>query len=268
MLHRNLPSQDLAHGAEVLFVLGSLLRHAPLEFVGTALFCSLHPLNLLQLRIAALFEVFLVPLQRSQLFLLQHFHHALLQSLSHEDLQYRLALYIKVEELPILDLSLNVDADLRRHEQRGRRAIEDEVGLGLCLKLHDSVCQLFEIRIRLHVEVFATWHWLGSPRALLRLVRALQASPLRFPLLLHLRHVWLRLHHRCIGVASDHPPVVHDIAIGFGPSVIGITVLVSSTHCLWGRRELLHLSRLHDGGLCSSNEGAETPPRKGQKERL
>mmetsp|Transcript_11126 Transcript_11126/g.23042 ORF Transcript_11126/g.23042 Transcript_11126/m.23042 type:complete len:388 (+) Transcript_11126:10-1173(+) len=109
---------DLPHRAQVLLALRGLLLQAALHLLLSALLGGLHALHLDELRVAAPLEVLLVPPEGLQLLLLQDLHHALLQGLAHQDLEDGLALHVEVEELAVLDLGLDVDADLRGHEER------------------------------------------------------------------------------------------------------------------------------------------------------
>mmetsp|Transcript_45044 Transcript_45044/g.107107 ORF Transcript_45044/g.107107 Transcript_45044/m.107107 type:complete len:328 (-) Transcript_45044:15-998(-) len=244
VLRGNLPGQDLAHGAQVLLPLGSLLGHSPLHLVRPALLRGFHALHLQELRVAPLLEVLLVPLQRRQLLLFQHLHHALLQGLAHKHLQHWLALHIEIEQLALLDLRLDVNPDLRGHEERRWWTIKDEVCLRLSLKLHDAVRELLQVRVSLDVHVLPAGDRLRSPGTALRLP-GLQPPALGVPLLLHLCCIRLRLHHGGVGITTHYPTVVHDVAMALGSGVIRISVLVPRSHGLRCRRKLLHLSRLH-----------------------
>mmetsp|Transcript_20241 Transcript_20241/g.63625 ORF Transcript_20241/g.63625 Transcript_20241/m.63625 type:complete len:381 (-) Transcript_20241:377-1519(-) len=135
----------LPHHAQVLLALRRLLLEAALHLLLPALLCGLHPLDLEQLGVAASLKVLLVPPEGLKLLFLEHLHHALLQGLAHQDLKHRLALDIEVEKLTVLDLGLDVHSDLRRHEERRRWPVEEEVGLRLGLELDRSLGELLEV---------------------------------------------------------------------------------------------------------------------------
>ena len=100
-------------------------------------------------------------------FLLLHdLHQALFQSLADEHLQDGLHLKIKVEEVTILNLGLDVDANLHRDKERGRRPVHERVRLRGDLGLGDRIHQLLEVLFRLYVHVPSALHGLGGSRRL------------------------------------------------------------------------------------------------------
>ena len=143
-----------------------LLCDAPHLFLHLADLCSLHALQCHELCVAKLLKVLLVSAHSREFLLLHDLHQTLLKSLADKDLKDGLHLKVKVEEVAVLNLCLDVDANLHRDEERRRRSIHERIRLRRHIRLGDRVHQFLEVLFRLYVHVPSAFDGLGCPRRL------------------------------------------------------------------------------------------------------